>query len=39
LRHYALVSTRQQRLLSRRDPFERRASAFVEYPPPPKPGR
>jgi len=37
LRHYALVSTRQQRLLSRRDPFERRAAAFVEYPPPPKP--
>jgi hypothetical protein len=37
LRHYALVSKRQERLLARRDPFERKAAAFLEYPRPPKP--
>ena len=34
LRHYPLISTRQQRLLSRRDPFERRAANVVQYPKP-----
>jgi hypothetical protein len=34
LRHYPLVSARQAARLSRRDPFERRAAALVEYPPP-----
>jgi hypothetical protein len=34
LRHYPLVSPRQAARLSRRDPFERRAAALVEYPPP-----
>src|SRR6266498_4835035 len=37
LRHYALISRRQERLLSRRDPFERKAAALLEYPRPPKP--
>ena len=32
LRHYDLISARQQRLISRRDPFERRAAKLVEYP-------
>jgi len=40
LRHYALISRRQERLLARRDPFERRAAKLVEYPrPPAKKGR
>jgi hypothetical protein len=34
LRHYELISKRQERLLSRRDPFERRAAKVVEYPKP-----
>ena len=37
LRHYPLVSSRQERLLAKRDPFERKAAALVEYPRPPKP--
>jgi hypothetical protein len=42
LRHYPLISKRQERLLSRRDPFERKAAAMLEYPrplkaPPPAP--
>lgn len=36
LRHYRLISLRQERSLSRRDAFERRAGALVEYPRPPK---
>jgi len=31
LRHYPLISVRQQRWLARRDPFERRASKLVEH--------
>ena len=31
LRHYPLISVRQERLLARRDPFERRASKQVEH--------
>jgi hypothetical protein len=38
-RHYALISKGQERLLARRDPFERKASKLVQYPKPPKPGR
>ena len=34
LRHFALISARQERLLAPRDPFERRASKIVEYPRP-----
>jgi len=34
LRHYALISARQVRMLSRRDPFERRAAKMVQYPKP-----
>ena len=34
LRHYPLISVRQARLLSRRDPFERRAAKLVQYPKP-----
>ena len=34
LRHFALISTRQERLLAPRDPFERRASKIVEHPRP-----
>ena len=34
LRHYPLISKRQERLLVPRDPFERRASKLVEYPRP-----
>jgi hypothetical protein len=37
LRHYPLISARQARLLSRRDPFERRASKVVQYPKPETP--
>jgi len=36
IRHYPLISPRQEKLLSRRDPFERRAAQLVEYPPPRK---
>ena len=32
LRHYTLVTGGQQKLLSRRDEFERRAAQLVEYP-------
>ena len=31
LRHHRLISVRQERVLARRDPFERRASKLVEY--------
>jgi hypothetical protein len=31
LRHYRLISVHQQRLLARRDPFERKASKLVEH--------
>ena len=34
LRHYPLISVGQQRLLARRDPFERRAAKLVEHPRP-----
>jgi hypothetical protein len=34
LRHYPLITRRQERLLSRRDAFERQASKIVEYPRP-----
>jgi hypothetical protein len=34
LRHFALISKRQERLLAKRDAFERRASKLVEYPKP-----
>jgi len=34
LRHYALISRRQEKLLSKRDPFERKAARMVEYPRP-----
>ncbi|HXN14963.1 MAG TPA: hypothetical protein VN878_01215 [Usitatibacter sp.] len=34
LRHYALITKRQERLLSRRDAFERKAAKLVEYPRP-----
>ncbi|HEV8260316.1 MAG TPA: hypothetical protein VGQ19_06115 [Burkholderiales bacterium] len=33
-RHYPVISARQARLLSRRDPFERRAAKMVQYPKP-----
>jgi hypothetical protein len=33
-RHYPLLTSRQQRLLNRRDAFERLAAKTVEYPPP-----
>jgi len=33
LRHYEIVSRRQEPLISRRDPFERKAAKLVEYPP------
>jgi len=36
LRHYPLISSRQERLLSRRDAFERRAAKLVQYPHPSK---
>ena len=35
-RHYPLISKVQERLLARRDPFERKASKLVQYP---KPGK
>ena len=34
LRHFPLISRRQERLLVKRDKFERRASRLVEYPRP-----
>lgn len=36
LRHYRLITARQERLLAKRDEFERRAGKLVEYPPPPR---
>ena len=36
LRHYPLLSKRQEKLLTRRDAFEQEAAKYVEYP---KPGR
>src|SRR5258706_12307206 len=37
LRHFALISRRQERLLTRRDAFERQAGKMVEYPAPKRP--
>ncbi len=37
-RHYPLLSPPQERLLTRRDPFERRAARLVEHPKPASPG-
>jgi hypothetical protein len=37
LRHYPLISVRQERLLTRRDRFERQMGKHVEYPKPPLP--
>jgi hypothetical protein len=34
LRHYALISRRQEKLLVKRDAFERKAAKLVEYPRP-----
>jgi hypothetical protein len=34
LRHYPLISKQQERLLAKRDKFERRAARLVEYPKP-----
>lgn len=34
LRHYPLISRRQEKLLAKRDAFERKASKMVEYPRP-----
>ncbi|HSS26351.1 MAG TPA: hypothetical protein VLL50_00205 [Usitatibacter sp.] len=34
LRHFPLITARQERLLTRRDSFERKASRIVEYPRP-----
>jgi hypothetical protein len=34
LRHFPLISKRQERLLAKRDKFERKASRMVEYPRP-----
>lgn len=39
LRHYALISSRHERLLAPRDPFERKVSKNVEYPRPEKTAR
>ena len=36
LRHYPLISRRQEGLLAKRDAFERRAAKLVEYPAPEK---
>ena len=36
LRHYPLLSKRQERLLTKRDAFERKAGKIVEYPRPEK---
>jgi len=35
LRHYPLISKRQEKLLAKRDAFERKAGKLVEYPRPP----
>jgi hypothetical protein len=37
LRHYPLINRRQEKLLTRRDAFERKAGKLVEYPRPDKP--
>ena len=37
VRHYPLISRRQERLLTKRDAFERKAGKIVEYPRPAKP--
>jgi len=34
IRHYPLITKKQERLLTKRDKFERRASKLVEYPRP-----
>ena len=34
LRHYPLISKRQEKLLAKRDAFERKAGKLVEYPRP-----
>jgi len=34
LRHYPLISRKQEKLLTKRDPFERKAAKLVEYPRP-----
>src|SRR5262249_17708253 len=39
IRHFRLIAGRHLRLVSRRDPFERRASAPFQYPPPRRPLR
>jgi hypothetical protein len=36
LRHYPLITRRQEKLLAKRDAFERRMGKVVEYPAPPK---
>jgi hypothetical protein len=38
LRHYPLITPRQEKLLTKRDSFERRAAKLVEYPRPARPG-
>jgi hypothetical protein len=35
-RHYPLISRDQEKVLSRRDPFEQKVARLVEYPPPRK---
>jgi len=37
LRHYPLINRRQEKLLAKRDAFERRAGKLVEYPRPVRP--
>jgi hypothetical protein len=37
LRHFPLVSRHQERILMRRDTFERQISKLVQYPRPEKP--
>jgi hypothetical protein len=37
LRHYPLITKRQERLLTKRDRFEQHAGKMVEYPRPPRP--
>jgi hypothetical protein len=39
LRHFPLVTKRQERLLVPRDPFERQIGKLVQYPKPEKPGK
>ena len=39
LRHFPLITRRQERLLARRDRFEQNAGKMVEYPRPPRPRR